>query len=146
MMKRKHDKIDGRNLWDMEIELLTKIDIPLDEARYETISRWMDMGDLRPLAAAITEGYVSDEMLTDLADLIRSGAQLAVPRSRGKPKQAAKQSRDLIFWLMYEPRSKRSDDAFREIAKKFGVSEQSVRQAVTKFRKPPKVAPIVETL
>jgi DNA-binding Lrp family transcriptional regulator len=54
--------------------------------------------------------------------------------------------RDLIFWLMYEPRSKRSDDAFREIAAKFGVSEQSVRQAVTKFRKPPKAVRVVEML
>ena len=135
MSKRKLSKIDGRNLWDMEIALLTEIDIPLDEARNETIVRWMEMGDLSPLAAAITEGYVSDEVLKRLAELVSRGAQLALPRRRGKPKQAAKAARDLIFWLMYEPRSKRSDEAFREIAKMFGVSEQSVRQAVTKFRK-----------
>jgi hypothetical protein len=146
MNKRKLNKIDGRNLWDIEIELLTKIDVPLDEARNETIIDWMRMGDLRPLAAAITEGYVSDEMLTNLADLISSGAQLTLPRSRGKPKQAAKGSRDLIFWLMYERGgSKRSDDRFRQIAETFGVSEQSVRQAVTKFRKPSKGG-VVETL
>ena len=134
MSKRKLNKIDGRNLWDMEIELLTKIDIPLDEARNETIIRWMEMGDLHPLAAAITEGYASDEVLKRLAELVSRGAQLTVKRGRGKPKQAAKAARDLIFWLMYEGHSKRSDDEFREIAKKFGVSEQTVRQAVTKFR------------
>jgi len=143
-MKRKLDKIDGRNLWDMEIALLTEIDIPLDEARNETIIRWMEMGDLHPLAAAITEGYASDEVFKRLAELIASGAQLTLPRPRGKPKQAAKAARDLIFWLMYNPRSKRSDDVFREIAAKFGVSEQTVRQAVTKFRKPPKVRGVVE--
>jgi hypothetical protein len=146
MMKHNTAQVAGRNLWDMEIALLTEIDFPLDEARNETIIRWMEMGDVRPLAAAITEGYASDEVFKRLADLIRRGAQLTVPRRRGKPKQAAKAARDLIFWLMYEPRSKRSDEAFREIAAKFGVSEQSVRQAVTKFRKPPKPVGVVETL
>src|SRR5262249_40545691 len=103
---------------------------------------WMEMGDLHPLAAAITEGHVSNEVLKHLAHLIRSGARLAVKRRRGKPKQAAKDARDRITALMYELGifdSKRSDDAFREIAARFGVSEQSVRQAVTKFRKPPKI-------
>src|SRR5262249_17272984 len=136
-------QVGGRNLWDWEIELLTKFEIPLDEARYETIFQWMRMGDLRPLAAAITEGYASKEMLEDLADLIRNGAQLTVKRGRGKPKQAAKDARDRITAHMYDlglfdrlRKRKRSDDAFREIAARFGVSEQSVRQAVTKFRKP----------
>jgi len=62
-----------------------------------------------------------------------------VKRRRGKPKQATKVALKLIIALMYENGifdSKRSDDAFREIAAKLGVSEQTVRQAVTKFRKP----------
>src|SRR5262249_27595892 len=145
MTKHNTAQVAGRNLWDMEIALVTELEIPPDEARNETIIRWMEMGDLRPLAAAITEGYASDEVLKRLAELVGRGAQLTLPRRRGKPKQAAKASRDLIFWLMYEPRSKRSDEAFREIAARFGVSEQSVRQAVTKFRKPPKILS-VETL
>jgi hypothetical protein len=139
MTKRNTAQVDGRNLWDIEIALLIELEIPPDEARNDTIIRWMEMGDLRPLAAAITESHASEEVLKRLADLIHRGAQLTLPRRRGKPKQAAKHSRDLIFWLMYEPHSKRSGDAFREITDKFGVSEQSVRQAVTKFRKPPKI-------
>ena len=146
MTKRNTAQVDGRNLWDIEIALLIELEIPPDEARNETIIRWMEMGDLRPLAAAITEGYASDEMLKRLAELIRRGAQLTLPRGRGKPKNAAKHSRDLIFWLMYGGHSKRSDDAFREIADKFGVSEQTVRQAVTKFRWRPKAIGVVETL
>jgi predicted transcriptional regulator YheO len=88
-------------------------------------------------------------MLKHLAHLIRNGAQLTLPRGRGKPKQATKGARDRILWLLYENGifdSKRSDDAFREIAAKFGVSEQTVRQAVTKLRKPPSKILTIETL
>jgi predicted transcriptional regulator YheO len=139
-MKRNTAQVGGRNLWDWEIELLTQLDMPLHDARRDIISLWMGMGDLRPLADAITEGYASKQMLKHLAHLIRNGAQLTVKRGRGKPKQATKAARDRILWLLYENGvfdSKRSDDAFREIAAKFSVSEQTVRQAVTKLRKPP---------
>ena len=134
-------QVDGRNLWDREIELLTKLGMPLHDARNDIISLWMGMGDLRALGAAITEGYASKLMLKHLAHLIHDGAQLTLKRGRGKPKQAAKTARDRIVSLLYEYGmfdSKRSDDAFREIAAKFGVSEQTVRQAVTKLRKPPR--------
>ena len=133
-------QVDGRNLWDWEIELLTKLGMPLHDARNDIISLWMGMGDLRPLGAAITEGHASKQMLKHLAHLIDHGAQLTVKRGRGKPKQATKAARDRIISLLYENGvfdSKRSDDAFREIAAKFNVSEQTVRQAVTKLRKPP---------
>jgi predicted transcriptional regulator YheO len=141
-MKRNTAQVDGRNLWDWEIELLTKLEMPLHDARNDIISLWMGMGDLRPLADAITEAHASRQVLKHLAHLIHSGAQLTVKRGRGKPKQATKAARDRIIWLLYENGlfdSKRSDDAFREIAAKFGVSEQTVRQAVTKLRKPPKI-------
>ena len=139
-MKRNTAQVGGRNLWDWEIELLTKLGMPLHDARNDIISLWMGMGDLRPLGDAITEGHVSKQVLKHLAHLISRGAQLTLPRGRGKPKQAAKAGRDRIIWLLYDYGifdSKRSDDAFREIAAKFGVSEQTVRQAVTKLRKPP---------
>jgi predicted transcriptional regulator YheO len=140
-MKHNTAQVDGRNLWDWEIELLTKLGMPLHDARNDIISLWMGMGDLRPLADAITEGHASGQVLKHLAHLIHSGAQLTVKRGRGKPKQATKGARDRIISLLYENGvfdSKRSDDdAFREIAAKFGVSEQTVRQAVTKLRKPP---------
>jgi len=74
---------------------LTKLlEYPLDEARNDIITLWMGLGDLRPLAAAITDGYVSDEVLKSLADLISRGARLTVKRGRGKPKQATKGARD----------------------------------------------------
>jgi hypothetical protein len=139
-MKRNTAQVGGRNLWDWEIELLTKLGMPLHDARRDIISLWMGMGDLRPLGDAITEGHVSKQVLKHLAHLISRGAQLTLPRGRGKPKQAAKAGRDRIIWLLYDYGifdSKRSDDAFREIAAKFSVSEQTVRQAVTKLRKPP---------
>ena len=143
MTKHSTPQVAGRNLWDLEIELLTKLlEYPLDEARNDIITLWMGLGDLRPLAAAITDGYVSDEVLKSLADLISRGARLTVKRGRGKPKQATKGARDRILWLLYENGvfdSKRSDDAFREIAKMFAVSEQTVRQAVTAMRKPSKI-------
>ena len=139
-MKHNTAQVAGRNLWDWEIELLTNLGMPLHDARTDIIILWTGMGDLRPLGAAITEGYASKLMLKHLAHLIHDGAQLTLPRRRGKPKQAAKTARDRISRLLYEYGmfdSKRSDDAFREIAAKFGVSEQTVRQAVTKLRKPP---------
>ena len=137
MTKHSRPQVARRNLWDWEIELLTKLGMPLHDAQRDIISLWMEMGDLRPLGAAITEGHASKQVLKHLAHLIRNGAQLTVKRGRGKPKQAA---RDRILYLLYEYGifdNKRSDDAFREIAAKFGVSEQTVRQAVTKLRKPP---------
>ena len=140
MTKHNTAQVDGRNLWDWEIELLTKLGMPLHDAQRDIISLWMEMGDLRALGAAITEGYASKLMLKHLAYLIHDGAQLTVKRGRGKPKQATKGARDRISRLLYENGifdSKRSDDAFREIAAKFSVSEQTVRQAVTKLRKPP---------
>ena len=140
-MKHNTAQVAGRNLWDWEIELLTNLGMPLHDARTDIIILWTGMGDLRPLGAAITEGYASKQMLKHLAHLIGNGAQLTLPRGRGKPKQAAKAGRDRIIWLLYDYGifdSKRSDDAFREIAAKFGVSEQTVRQAVTKLRKPPR--------
>jgi hypothetical protein len=140
-MKHNTAQVGGRNLWDWEIELLTKLGMPLHDAQRDIISLWMEMGDLRPLGAAITEGYASKLMLKHLAYLIHDGAQLTVKRGRGKPKQATKGARDRISRLLYENGmfdSKRSDDAFREIAARFGVSEQTVRQAVTKLRKPPR--------
>jgi hypothetical protein len=54
-MKHNNAQVDGRNLWDWEIELLTKLEMPLHDARNDIISLWMGMGDLRPLGAAITE-------------------------------------------------------------------------------------------
>ena len=120
---------------------MTKLlEYPLDEARNDIITLWMGLGDLRPLAAAITDGYVSDEVLKSLADLISRGARLTVKRGRGKPKLLRVPA--TILWLLYENGvfdSKRSDDAFREIAKMFAVSEQTVRQAVTAMRKPSKI-------
>jgi hypothetical protein len=37
-MKHNTAQVDGRNLWDWEIELLTKLEMPLPDARNDIIS------------------------------------------------------------------------------------------------------------
>jgi hypothetical protein len=71
-MKPTQDTFGGHNLWDIEIEYLTGVQqVPRDKARSDTIMRWMELGNLHPLGAAIAEGHaLSADVLTHLGNLI----------------------------------------------------------------------------
>jgi hypothetical protein len=145
MTKRKLDKIHGHDPWEIDAAALKAASEELDQAsaRNVVVIRWMQRGDLRPLSAALRNGgELSGAVRSSLADMIDKGLLTVKRGRRGRPKQPANNARNRITACMYELGifdSKRSDDAFREIANMFGVSEQSVRQAVTKLRKRPKI-------
>ena len=63
--------------------------------------------------------------------------RLTIKRNRhGAPKPPDKFARDIVAALLYEKRSTNtSKDAFKEIAATLSMSHQSVRQAVTRWRK-----------
>jgi hypothetical protein len=123
--------------WDTEIAYyINKRDIEPQKALTFTILRWMYHGDLRPLAAAIVDGYELDEaVLNMLAGLIREGRLNVVPKRKGRPKDPSKFSRNIVAGLAYDGHAGKSDEAFASIAKAIGRSESSVRQAVTALRK-----------
>jgi hypothetical protein len=130
--------IGGHDPWEVEIAYwINHRGTDPDKAHAFVIIRWMWHGDCRPLAAAIREGHPLDQgVLNLLARMIDEG-RLTIKRSRhGRPKPPDKFARDIVAALLYEDRNEdRSEDAFKEIAATLSMSHQSVRQAVTRWRK-----------
>ncbi len=138
MKKRKQDRIDGHVPWNVEVEYwINNKGINPNKARTFVIIRWMYHGDLRPLVAAIRGGHpIDQDLLSWLAFMIDDGRLTVKPPRHGRPRPAAKFARDIIAALLYENRAAdNSENAFREIAEALGISHQSVRQAVTRWRK-----------
>jgi hypothetical protein len=134
----------GLEPWDYEINL--RIDQGMDQqkAKELVIQRWMQAGDLRPLSAAIKkDGLLRGSVLSLLVQMIDTG-QLRVPAKQGRPQDPEAAARDEFAADTYEeflkdPAGVGSDDLFRAVAAVCGVSEQSVRQAVTDRRRKPQV-------
>jgi hypothetical protein len=103
-----------------------------DKARTLVVYRWMWHGDFRPLAAAIWASEVLDQAVFDLlAQLIDEGRLKLTPKRKGRPKNPEAQVRNILAALSYEA----DKGTFAEIAKALGTSEQTVRQAVTAWRR-----------
>jgi len=130
MTKRKHDKISGHDPWEVEISALAE-QLKLDRgtARDIVVIRWMQRGDLRPLAAALREGPLDGEVVSQLLMMIDEG-QLTVKRKRGAPRQPSKRIRDLFIAALYENRTGKYDDAIQQLAKDFNISDELVRRAI----------------
>jgi hypothetical protein len=112
--------------------------IPADEARTLVIMRWMCHGDLHPLAAAIEEGQDLDKaVLSLLAKMIWDGQLTVKPKGRGRPHSLGSDLRGIVAAKLYEDQQPDggSDERFDFIAEIFRMSHQSVRQAVTAYRK-----------
>jgi hypothetical protein len=142
MTKRKQDHIGDP--WEIQIAYWTAKGSDPDKARIATTVLWMYHGDLRPLRAAIAQSVtvqspVRDEaILGCLAMLIDEGRLIVKPLGRNRPKSPDKFPRDLAAAYLYEEEvstNKTSEEAFNIVAQKFGVSEDTVRKAVTQFRK-----------
>ena len=83
---KERSQIAGRNIWDYEIDILTAAfpDQSLEWAHTWVTMRWMHLGDLRPLAAAIRLGVIPNRaMLNLLADMIEEGRITVTKRGRG---------------------------------------------------------------
>ena len=130
MSKRKRDQISGHDPWEVEIAALAE-QLKLDRAtaRDIVVIRWMQRGDLRPLAAALREGQLDGEVVSQLLMMIDEG-QLIVKRKRGAPRQPSKRIRDIFIAALYENRTGKSADAIQEIARDFNISDELVRRAI----------------
>jgi hypothetical protein len=130
--------IEGHWPWEVEIAFFTeKRGIDPEKARIFTVLRWMYHGDFRPLAWSINEGHALDEAIgNSLSRMIGEGRlKLVARKGRRRYKVPATFGRNIVAALAYEAHTGKSDEAFAEIANDIGISEQTVRQAVTAWRK-----------
>jgi hypothetical protein len=126
--------------WDAEADFYTK-NIGLDPAKARTfvVMRWTWHGDFRPLLAAIREHRVDQDMLNQLGVMIMEGRlQVHRPR-RGRSLNVEAGIRNIVAAKAYEHSAPNwddgSDELFERIANATGVSVESVRRAVTRWRK-----------
>jgi hypothetical protein len=132
-------QIAGKNIWDYETDILTAAfpDWAPEQARTWTITRWMQLGNLRPLAAAIRAGSIPDQDVLDLlATMIEEGRIAAKPRSgRGSKLQPDTFPRPVIAARFYERlvkgKIKSPSEARRLAADLISRDVETVRKAVT---------------
>jgi hypothetical protein len=134
----------GAGPWDYEIDVLSvEQGMNRYKAKCLVIMKWMKAGDPRPLLAAIKEdGVLRGPVLGLLVQMIESG-QLTFRKGVGRGPDPEAAVRDHLAADTYEDLRKDhqevgSDDLFRAIGSVAGVSEESVRQAVTTKRRKPK--------
>jgi hypothetical protein len=131
--------------WDYEIAFYIK---EIGQARTFALLRWLHHGDLRPLAAIIAEGHEIDQAVLNALALMISPERFpdaprfrikAVPtRGNGRPKDVTSWIRTPMLARTYAKHigdGKKSEQVFRQIAEAVGVSESTVRQAVSAYRK-----------
>src|SRR6516225_229914 len=121
--------------WDWEINLLHEQGMSEHEAKCYVIMKWMKAGNFKPMLASIKENKVlRAPVLSLLAQMIETG-QLTFKKGRGRPSDPEAAVRDLFAADAYEDFLKhhqvKSDVVFRALGRVAGVSEESVRQAVT---------------
>ena len=119
--------------WDSSAFYTDELGMPALDARTFTICRWMYHGDLRPLADALDEGPLDAPVIDMLVKLIREDRLRVAPRKRGSPKKPERAGRDIAAALAYEAHPGKSDEAFHDIAEMIGMSEKTVRNAVTRW-------------
>ena len=121
--------------WETEIAFYVQHHgMPPLDARTFTICRWMYHGDLRPLAAALDDGPLDAPVIDMLTRLIREDRLRVTRGKRGRPSAPDQTGRSIAAALAYDAHPGKSDEAFNEIAEAAGMSEQSVRNAVTSWR------------
>lgn len=133
--------------WDIEIAFyINHRGIDPDKARTFTIIRWMWLGDLRPLEAAIVERHSLDQaVLNLLADMISGDASRfgkpppyrlrTTTLRKGRRKRPEHGARNIVAALAYEHEDGKSDEVFERIGRAIGKTDRTVRQAVTAWRK-----------
>ena len=136
MTKRKLDKIDGQEPWEVEAGgLVEHFKFDQATARDVVVIRWMQRGDDRPLAAALRDGPLGDAVLSQLLKMVDEG-QFTAKRKRGAPRQPSKNIRDIFIAVRYENRSGKSDEAIQALAKEFNIGDEAIRRAIKRRPKP----------
>jgi hypothetical protein len=138
MAKRKQDQLGGHDPWEWEVAYYRdKRGMDPDKARIFVIIRWAYEGDLRPLRAAIVNSRtLHDAVGGFLCSMIDEGRLIMKPPRRGRPRGPDQTAFIIAAGLLYENHTTdKSEDAFTDIAELLGKSHQSIRQAVTRWRK-----------
>ncbi len=111
-------------------------------ARNIMTAYWVGAGDLRPLADAIAEGMPLKPWVGQVLWVLLNKNLVKVldaEPKRGRPEQPEllKLVREARMSAAYEEysRNEKSDEAFEKVAKDFGASVGTVRQAVTEMNK-----------
>jgi hypothetical protein len=127
-------EIDRSPEWEIEIAFFThERGMPALDARTFTICRWMFLGDLRPLAAALDDGPLDAPVISLLVRLIHEGRLRVVPNKPGAPRRPARFGRDTAAALAYERHTGKSEDAIDEIADAMRMSKKAVSAAITSW-------------
>jgi|SRR6516164_5919387 hypothetical protein len=129
---------DGMELWEIEEAFFIDRGTKSDRARAFVIIHWALLGDLRPLAWAIRKDHAIDKaVLAFLVKLIEDERLRVVPSKRGSPKKPETLARDLLAAFAYEHQASAggSEAIFEKIASVLCISDKSIRQAVTRWRK-----------
>ena len=131
-------QILGKNIWDYETDILTAAfpDQAPEWARTWVTMRWMHLGNLRPLAAAIRLGVIPNRaMLNLLATMIEEGRVTVTKRGRGSKLQPDTLMRQVIAARFYErlvaKKIKSPREARRLAADLISRDVGTVRKAVT---------------
>ena len=136
----------GVEPWDWEINLMVEEGMDHHKAKSIVVMEWMKAGNPKPLLALIREEkMLRGPALWLLVQMIETG-QLVFKKGRGRRPDPEAAARRLFEADTYEEMLKEkeflkdyevnSDVLFRAIAAVTGVSEESVRQALTASRKP----------
>ena len=130
--------------WDTEAQLhINEFGMDLATARTVVIVRWMLHGNFKPLIAAINAGDNLDKVVLNMLASMLEGSKMfpvhlqPVSRGRGRVRAMRPENmiRDWAIARVYEATDGKSDEVFAALAKVVGVSDQTIRQAVTADRK-----------
>jgi hypothetical protein len=124
--------------WQIEIDFYVAKGWPRDWAEVLVVNSWMYVGDLRPLRAHIKPPGTIDPRIVSFIVKMLDEDRLTVRPERGRPQQPELFTRDIGVALYYKDKiasGMKSDQAFDEVAQKFGLSADNVRKICTWFNK-----------
>jgi len=128
-------------LWEVEIEyLVQRRGVPRDRAWTFIIMWRMAHGDFRPLSAAIAHGRPLDGAVLGVLQCLIRDDRLVVKRSkRGAPRNPDRFGRGIAAALLYERIDGNSNQKFEDIAEQLGVTPDTVRKDITRWRQAPRL-------
>ena len=144
------DWIDGHDLWEIEIAFYVKyLRMDPEPARFRTIMRWAEAGNLRPLRAVIAKAQpisakavaVDPVSFICLQELLRQDRLVVKSRWSNRPPSPERFAQAVVgaFRYLEHPKQDGSEAAFKEIADELGMAESALRVAVTRVRKAKKL-------
>ena len=137
-MKRKRVTVEDifcMPVWETEIEWCVKhYNMDEETARAIVIIRWMEEGDLRPLARHLGAGHINPVVCDQLIQMINH-RELEVVRKRGSPKKPELFAQAIMAARAYDGRKGPSAVALEQIAAEQHRSVKAIEAAITGVRK-----------